>query len=342
VDKQVPAEETYDNGGAIAIKGYNFQHAIASLIIILNYKKDDFCIYFETKDDVEVSLENKHIFIQVKGQKLSINDLTKPEKNNNKSILLKNISKNSSKKARYKVVALDFAEKDKKELSINQESCLFGEINCYSEEQKQIIIEKLLQQGMTEAEIKEKLSSSYIYFSPFVNNAECAYTYLLGCMNQNEINVDSNRGQAVLNELLKMITQKAEKVINNEQEKEIKKLESRELRKLFKSSECFNNRVKLANELKNADILNLKDYFKIKKELLDVDIKHRALKNEIENTGVIDFIETDKNEITAIHELYREIAKIKPQHNKALLYALSIDLYIDKVISEVEDESNDN
>ena len=52
---EVGANQTeYDNGGAIAIKGFNFQHAIAALIIIGNYEKEKFSIYLETKDDIEV------------------------------------------------------------------------------------------------------------------------------------------------------------------------------------------------------------------------------------------------------------------------------------------------
>ena len=35
-------QREYDNGGAIAIKGFNFQHAIAALIIIGNYEKEKF------------------------------------------------------------------------------------------------------------------------------------------------------------------------------------------------------------------------------------------------------------------------------------------------------------
>ena len=33
-------DEEVDNGGAIALKGFNYQNAVASLIAILNYDKD--------------------------------------------------------------------------------------------------------------------------------------------------------------------------------------------------------------------------------------------------------------------------------------------------------------
>lgn len=46
----------FENGGAIAIKGFNFQKAAISFIAIKNYDKPNFHILVEAKDDFEVVL----------------------------------------------------------------------------------------------------------------------------------------------------------------------------------------------------------------------------------------------------------------------------------------------
>ena len=74
-------KENIDNGGAIALKGFNYQNAVASLIAILNYDRDNFLLFVETKDDIEVDVEDKHFFIQVKGQHLSLSSLLNIKKN---------------------------------------------------------------------------------------------------------------------------------------------------------------------------------------------------------------------------------------------------------------------
>ena len=56
----------FENGGAEAIKGFNFQKANLILIAINNYLKDNFKIYIEAEDDVVVSYNNYKAYLQVK------------------------------------------------------------------------------------------------------------------------------------------------------------------------------------------------------------------------------------------------------------------------------------
>ena len=58
-----------NNGGAIAIKGFNYQKASIILIMINNYQREDFLIIPEAEDDFQVYVDGKTIFIQVKGEK---------------------------------------------------------------------------------------------------------------------------------------------------------------------------------------------------------------------------------------------------------------------------------
>lgn len=70
-----------DNGGAIAIKGFNYQKAAIVLVMINNYQKNNFKVIPESKEDFEVYIDNEVYFIQVKGTKgLSISKLKERKK----------------------------------------------------------------------------------------------------------------------------------------------------------------------------------------------------------------------------------------------------------------------
>lgn len=58
-----------DNGGAVAIKGFNYQKASIILVMINNYHRDNFSVIPEAEDDFQVHVDGKNIFIQVKGEK---------------------------------------------------------------------------------------------------------------------------------------------------------------------------------------------------------------------------------------------------------------------------------
>lgn len=147
-------KENIDNGGAIALKGFNYQNAVASLIAILNYDRDNFLLFVETKDDIEVDVEDKHFFIQVKGQHLSLSSLLNIKKNDKgikNCIFSKNIKKNHPK-ASYHIVLLGL-KKDQNSLIEATEATIFSEEYLYSSEQKTKIIQKLKDIGFAEEEL---------------------------------------------------------------------------------------------------------------------------------------------------------------------------------------------
>lgn len=84
-----------DNGGATAIKGFNYQKAAIMLVMINNYQKQHFKVIPESKEDFEVYVDYEIYFIQVKGtKKLSLKSLTKRVKKETviaKSIIEKNL-----------------------------------------------------------------------------------------------------------------------------------------------------------------------------------------------------------------------------------------------------------
>lgn len=151
-------DEEVDNGGAIALKGFNYQNAVASLIAILNYDKDNFLLFIETKDDIEVDIEDKHVFIQVKGQSLSLTNLLSIENKNSdnkKCIFSKNIKKNHPK-ALYHIVLLSL-KNDQKDVIEASENTVFSEEYLYSDEQQNKIIQKLKEKALASISFDDEL-----------------------------------------------------------------------------------------------------------------------------------------------------------------------------------------
>ncbi|MDY8024292.1 dsDNA nuclease domain-containing protein [Paenibacillus polymyxa] len=68
-----------DNGGAEAIKGFNFQKTNVILLAINNFQRNNFKIYVETEDEIVVSYENYKAYIQVKKQKHTFSSISKKE-----------------------------------------------------------------------------------------------------------------------------------------------------------------------------------------------------------------------------------------------------------------------
>lgn len=327
----------YDNGGAIAIKGFNFQHAIAALIIICNYEKENFNIYLETKDDIEVNYSDNNFFIQAKSGKLTLNELVKKDKNN-KSILSKSFSKTSSQKNNYyKIATIEFSQQEQKKLNKKISQHLFNNNEIYeiNDETKKNIVSSLIMQGFEEKSLNEKLNNCFIYFAPFTNNSENSYSYLLGVMNQCKINVDGGRGKLILNELLTLIQQKAEKIINNDNERECKNLDSKCLKGLIKTEQYLTVKNTLVQKLEDKNIINIQTSIQLKEFLLSVGIKHLSLKNKIRAyIGDIDiksdFVETIKN-------LWETVSVVFTEEKRNLLLAIIIDLYIDELIYNQKD-----
>lgn len=58
-----------ENGGAVAIKGFNYQKASLILVMINNYSRDGFKVVPEADDDFQIHVDGQNIYIQVKGEK---------------------------------------------------------------------------------------------------------------------------------------------------------------------------------------------------------------------------------------------------------------------------------
>lgn len=322
-------EENIDNGGAIALKGFNYQNAVASLIAILNYDRDNFLLFVETKDDIEVDVEDKHFFIQVKGQHLSLSSLLNIKKNDKgikNCIFSKNIKKNHPK-ASYHIVLLGL-KKDQNSLIEATEATIFSEEYLYSSEQKTKIIQKLKDIGFAEEELNHKLSQCRVYFTPFQNKQDDAAKFLIGCMCDKNIKVDE-RGKIILNELFSLIHRKAERPIKTPEDIEKKKIDKQSLVKLFETNETYVIKEEILTELLREKVITYPEKYNIGKAFIKITSFYKYEKKVLEEQiGEID-ISGELKEV--FNYLFCNAKNILPNMNKDVIFAILIDLYIQKL-----------
>lgn len=196
-------KEGIDTGGSNAIKGFNYQKSLISLIAILNHDKKDLSIFVETEDDVVVLISGIKVFVQAKSSnELSIAKLIKPGKSS--SIIKKNISKGDDN-SRFKIAIPNacFSKSDKKspDSLILEQGLIFDNVYKYSDSQKNKIIDALEKEGVDKDVALRRISNSFIYISDFDSNQERAIKYLIGEMCSHGISVDNGAGMRILSTL---------------------------------------------------------------------------------------------------------------------------------------------
>lgn len=320
-------EKIYDNGGAIALKGYNYQNAVACLIAIQNYHKENFLLYIEAQEDIELDIEDKHAFIQVKSQNLTLNELLKTsKKNKNSSIFSKNISK-EHRKPLYQIVLLGL-KSDQNDVKKSSDNIIFSDEYLYSEEQKVQIVSKLKEMNFSDETINKKIPYCRLYFTPFKDNQNDAFQFLIGCMCQNNIKVDES-GKNILNELIRMINQKAELIVKNNEDIELKTISAHYLKTLFNTSTVYKQKKELIQYLLDKDVIQFADKIYIEKELLSINAIHKY-NYKLLCDSLKDFdINTDIKELFSM--LYVQAKKILPEEPKKTIFALLIELFFDKL-----------
>lgn len=267
----------FENGGAFAIKGFNFQKATISLIAIKNYHKPNFHILVEAKDDFEVKYDGYEAYIQVKSKKLSLKQLLNTS--DGKSILEKNLS-NGNRNSHFKIFVKSFAETDIKKMIELSEGNICTPLYLYSDKQKKSILEELKSSEKIE-EFEEKLLSSYIYIPPFKDKLAEAVPVLLGEMALNEIDVSHKRGQIAVNELFTLIDQKSEYIVKSEEDFQKKAILKEDLKKVFKLTSTLD----AFDELLESTLYSFFLKKQIKKEQIKImhfySIEKKAAKQEL-------------------------------------------------------------
>ncbi|QOV19232.1 DUF4297 domain-containing protein [Blautia liquoris] len=197
---------TTDNGGAIAIKGFNYQKACIILVMIKNYSRDEFHIIPEAEDDFQVHIDDKNIFIQVKGSKcMTLNKLIKKE------IIGKNLIPGQDEDIR-KIFFWDISASFKKELTVLPTGNITSPLLKYTDEHK----DKITTELQLDESQKERLDNQFLYTTPFNNDLTEAISRLFGEMVTQGLHVDKESGRAVLAELSLMIDQKSEVLVSGD------------------------------------------------------------------------------------------------------------------------------
>ncbi|MBC1888079.1 hypothetical protein HCA63_06910 [Listeria booriae] len=286
--------QNFENGGAVAIKGFNFQKAAITFIAIKNLNKSGFHILVESKDDFEVKYDGYSAYIQVKSQKLSLNKLLSSTKG--KSILEKNLS-NGDNNSKFKIFVKSFSEGDLKKMNKVNDGHICAPLYSYSNSQKDTIVEKL-----KESEIKdhfeEKLSQSYIYVPPFKDVLSEAVIFLLGEMAENDIAVSNKRGHIAINELFTLIDQKSEFIITSEADYSKKEILKKDLHEIFKLTSTLDD----FDRLLESTTYNFFEKRRIRMEQVKIIYSYgnekNMVKQQLENFDVF----SEPNEEAVINE----------------------------------------
>lgn len=310
-----------DNGGAIAIKGFNYQKAAIMLVMINNYHKQNFKVIPESKEDFEVHVDNDIYFIQVKGtQKLSVNSLssrTKKETKIVKSIIEKNLEPGTDTNKR-KIFVYSLADTTKKDM-VSEDGTLVTPIYKLSDEQKKTIIDRLnLNQNQ-----KLRLQNQKFYITPFCNDLTLARKHLKGEMVEKDLLVTKKRANLVLGELAQEIDSKSEIEVFSDADISRKIIDSNFLKEVFVSVE---------RKDKFDDILEELPYNQLRKRKIKVEktkilFSYQSLKEKVKSTIDVEEL-MDMSDEEVVDFIVEEIRKIDSKiKSKELMIAISIDCY---------------
>jgi len=305
---------TINNGGAHAIKGFNYQKSIVVLIAVLHYLNDNnFQIYVESEDDIVVTMDGKKTYIQSKSSELSIPIIVK-RKNDKDSIIEKNLADKDVESSNFKLICPSFSGSDKY-LSEHSASILTegADIYFYNE----LAINKL-QEKLPNLS-KKKLNNSKVALTSFRANQKDALTYITGVMANQKIPVDNSSGMASLKELCLEIDQRSEKIVSNTDDYEKKKFTQKDLRTIFSHS----HEVKFYEEIVSSLNYSIAKQVELKKKNITIgaiyssyiDRAKRIIEEldiiNINQRAVIDKVLETMPLIIGIDELDREAIIIK-------------------------------
>lgn len=304
-------KKTYDNGGAVAHRGFNYQHAVISLIAIRNFDKPGFKMYMEAEEDFTVHYDNKNVYIQVKGeQRLSFKTLL------TKKYIEKNLSSGENEDF-YKIVVYNISKKDLKEMQEHQrEEKLFEKSYSFSESQRKQINDP-------------KSDNLVLVITSFENNKIEADKYLIGELVQKDVPVGASKADLILNALNAMIEEKSEKSIETDADKLLKELSTDDLLPLFQKSAALERFTNILNKFNFTEIKQAKIQSEKNKIALEYSSHRKAVKHFLSNHADLD----NKAEVDIIHEALESETLRNLDEN--LRYAICISAYCD-IVEEIE------
>ncbi|GAB4073226.1 hypothetical protein GCM10028778_07910 [Barrientosiimonas marina] len=313
---------TMDDGGANAIRGFNYQKASIILVMIKNFQKQDFAIIPEADEDFDVKCENNDFYIQVKGtNKISPKKLMKSSnsKNSGDSILEKNMEPGSNSDIR-KIFICNYTESLNNQLIEEYGDHIVTPVYSLSDQQKKVFINKL---NLTPDQTT-RLNNLYIFITPFINNSTDATTYLKGEMVNEDLITSNERAQLILGELSTLVDQKSEITITNEEDYNKKKISGESLKEFLITVENMDN---FNSILESLDFNFLKKQ-KIRMEKNKIPLLFQDLKSNIKEEITLDSVInlTDQGALDLIiNTIKSKISDI----NEHQLWAIAIDCFKD-------------
>lgn len=308
-----------DNGGAIAIRGFNFQKAAAILVILYNFDDENFILVPESEEDFEVKNKNLVYYVQVKSLKsLSLNKMINQKKDKKKifipgsSIIEKNLVPGKVADHR-KIIVSNLIEDTQSQLIETNSGLTISPSYIWSTKQKRAISSAL---GLNAEQIT-RLGNQEVFKSPFPDNMSSAIIHLTGVMAYVGLEVTEESATAALGILGLTIDEKSE-IISDVQSKEIT---GEFLRRLFDKA----TKSKLFDDMLDELNLSLIQKIKIKKEKVKIKQIYISLSRELEKKfNNSQFLDNDNAE-EMIDLINKEVLLLDSSLNSNLSLALSVD-----------------
>ncbi|MGH2325470.1 dsDNA nuclease domain-containing protein [Leuconostoc lactis] len=308
-----------DNGGAIAIKGFNFQKAAAILVILYNLKEKNFVLVPEASEDFEVRKDKLVYYVQVKSVKsLSVNRMITQDKDTQKnaipgtSIIEKNLVPGNTVDRR-KIIVSDLINKDRNGLIKIESELSISPSFIWSTEQKDLISSKL---SLNDEQV-QRLGNQEVFKTPFQDDMSEAIIHLTGVMAHVGLEVTKDSAYAALGTLGLMIDEKSE-IIDDGQNKEIT---GRFIKKLFDKA----HKSKLFEEILDGLNLSVIQKIKIKKEKVKIKQIYISLTTELEKKFDNSQFLGNNDTKEMIDLINQEVFSLDPTLNDNLALALSVD-----------------
>lgn len=209
-----------DNGGAVAISGFNYQKS-SIIYTILRYRNNNtFIIYPEAEEDFKFLVNDEIYYVQVKGEEdLSISKLKQRYKVNGKekentSIIEKNYSKGVVDDNHW-IFLYDWNSSPNNKLNEDNSHEKFKPLLKYTDDQLKNLKNEL---KIVEKEIIERITKQRIYKTYFNKDSENSFRYLKSVLLET-IDDNINTNHATLNtinsELWTLVDQKSEKKLTD-------------------------------------------------------------------------------------------------------------------------------
>ena len=211
-------EPTFDFGGVEAIKGFTYQNAVTTFIILTNYDNVTFSIVPEGIEDIDVQLNNQRFYIQIKSYPLSVSNIITPKKEKGKpdkpSLLeklhcQKHDDKDVVKFACTDCSCIDNATAEKSTIFASLDrvaSILRYKLN--SEKPKSLKYYNSLSESEKKV-ILSRYENTYVLVTPFTKEAASYQTFLVGVLVKKSIATDDKKSKILLAIINDMITTKS-------------------------------------------------------------------------------------------------------------------------------------